>query len=302
VWWKEAVGAWSDRPFGGWGAGSFQALDLLYRTTGDLTVQDAHSVPLQWLAETGLVGGLLAIGGYALLLAGGLDAARRTTGAERAFAGALLAAGVAYGVHAFYDWDWDMPGVTFPVMVFLGVLVGSGMGRGAVRGSQRGAGIRGLALGVCTLVLCAYAISALLPSLAANKASAALTQAGAASSRTQLENALDTAELASRLDPLSDDGLAAAASVSLYLGSPSQARDYLLQAVGRDPSDERAWEQLANLELQLRDVRAAQQAVEHVLALDPRGPEGRQLTLELQELRTPPGDSATATSTPLPVG
>jgi O-Antigen ligase len=301
VWWKEAVGAWSDRPLGGWGAGSFQVLDLLYRTTGDLTVQDAHSVPLQWLAETGLVGGLLAIAGYVLLLRGGLDAVRRTTGPQRAFAAALLAGAVAYAVHAFYDWDWDMPGVTFPVLVFLGVLVGSGMGRGAWRGSQRPGWVRGLALGVCTLLLCVYAISALLPSLAATKASAALTHAGAASSRTQLEHAQGTADFAARLDPLSDAGLTAAASISLALDNQTQARSYLLQAVSRDPSDERAWEQLANLELALRDVPATQQAIKRILALDPRGTAGQQLALKLQELETPPGDSATATSTPLPV-
>ena len=93
VWWKEAIGAWSNRPFGGWGTGSFQVLDLLYRTNGHIGVQDAHSVPLEWLAETGLVGALLAIGGYGLLLAGGLDALRRKSGAERAFAAALLAGG-----------------------------------------------------------------------------------------------------------------------------------------------------------------------------------------------------------------
>jgi tetratricopeptide (TPR) repeat protein len=301
VWWKEAVGAFSDRPAGGWGAGSFEVLDLLYRTTSTLTVEDAHSVPLQWLAETGLVGALLALAGYGLLLAAGLKAVRRKEGLQRAFAAALLAGGVAYAVHAFYDWDWDMPGVTFPVLLFLGVLVGSAAGRRAWDGFPRPNAVRGLALAACTLVLCAYALSALLPSLAATKASAALTAAGTASSRSQLEDAQGTAVLASRLDPLSDGGLTAAASISLALDRPAQARAYLLLAVGRDPSDVNAWKQLANLELGLRDLPATGRAIEHVLALDPRGAPGRQLALELQELRTPPNDSATATSTPLPV-
>src|SRR6202021_1613394 len=97
-------------------------------------------------------------------------------------------------------------------------------------------------------------------------------------------------------------GLTAAASIALALGRPAQARAYLLQAVGREPSDEQAGEQLARLELELRDVPASRRAVEHVLALDPRGTAGRQFALELQELRTPPNESATATSTPLPVG
>jgi hypothetical protein len=301
VWWKNAVGAWSDRPFGGWGAGSFAVVDLLYSSASNLSVHDAHSVPLQWLAETGFVGAALAVGAFALLLIAGVEATRRKTGTERAFAAALLAAGVAYAIHSLYDWDWELPGVTFPVLVFLGALAGSAMGRRSWRARERSASVRGLALGASTFVLCVYAVSVLLPGLAATKASAALTQAGATSSRAELLHAVGTAQLASRLDPLSDAGLTAAASISVSLGHPAQARSYLLQAVGRDPSDELAWEQLANLERGLRDVRAARQAIAHVLALDPRGAMGRRLALNLQELRTPPNDSATATSTPLPV-
>ena len=158
---------------------------------------------------------------------------------------------------------------------------------------------------MCTFAVCIYTLSVVLPSLAATKASAAFTQAGATSSPTQLRQAEVTAELAARLDPLSDEGLRAAASIALYLGHRGQAQRYLLQAVGRDPSDVLAWEDLANLELRLGDARATRQALVRVLELDPRGmggPIGRQLMLGLQKLITPPNDSATATSTPLPVG
>ena len=56
VWWKEAAGAFSDRPLGGWGAGSFPVVHLLYRQD-TLSVNQPHSMPLQWLAETGTGGG-----------------------------------------------------------------------------------------------------------------------------------------------------------------------------------------------------------------------------------------------------
>jgi len=68
VWWKEAAGAASDRPLTGWGAGSFGAVHLLYRRD-NLSVKQPHSVPLQWLAETGVVGALAAVLAFALLLA-----------------------------------------------------------------------------------------------------------------------------------------------------------------------------------------------------------------------------------------
>ena len=67
VWWKEAAGAFSDRPIAGWGAGSFGVVHLLYRRDR-LSVSQPHSVPLQFLSETGLIGGVLAVLAFGLLL------------------------------------------------------------------------------------------------------------------------------------------------------------------------------------------------------------------------------------------
>src|SRR5947207_6836401 len=73
VWWKEAAGAFSDKPVGGWGAGSFGTVHLLYREQ-PLGVQQPHNVELQWLSETGIIGFVLALGGVLMLFAA---AARR---------------------------------------------------------------------------------------------------------------------------------------------------------------------------------------------------------------------------------
>ena len=77
VWWKEAARAFSDRPIGGWGAGSFGVVHLLYRRD-TLPVQQPHSVPLQLLAETGVVGAVLALAGFGLLLYGATRSVRRS--------------------------------------------------------------------------------------------------------------------------------------------------------------------------------------------------------------------------------
>ncbi len=178
LWWKEAANAFAARPLGGWGAGSFGVVHLIYRQN-TLPVAQPHSVPLQFLSETGLVGALLGVGALTLLLITAARSARRTE-AGRGAAMALLAAGAAYLVHSLYDWDWNIPALTLPALLFLGVLAGSQVTPptrdGPVRAlwEPRGLGGRSVALAAMTLGLCFFVASAVLPSLASSDARAAL--------------------------------------------------------------------------------------------------------------------------------
>ncbi|MGH2841578.1 MAG: O-antigen ligase family protein, partial [Solirubrobacteraceae bacterium] len=123
VWWEEAAGAWSERPLHGWGAGSFPVTHKLFRQE-ELGVVQPHNMPLQFLAETGLIGALLVLGGLGVLLFTALDRVRAMgPGRQRDIAVALFAGAVAWLVHSFVDWDWDIPGVTLPALLFIGVLV-----------------------------------------------------------------------------------------------------------------------------------------------------------------------------------
>jgi hypothetical protein len=286
----------SDRPLGGWGAGSFGVMHPLYRRDM-ITVLQPHSVPLQFLAETGIVGALLAIGAYVLLLLAGVRSARRRpAGGERLLAAALLAGAAAYAIHVLYDWDWDIPGVTLPAIVFLGVLAGTRIG--AHTPSAHGPGVRSIALGSLTLYLCVFAISAALPSLAASKAGSALV-AAATASPAALERAQASAALASSLDPLSDAGLRAEATIALHRGRLIQARGYLLDAVRRVPADSQAWGQLEVVDLFLHDAAGAMRAGQRMLSLDPLGLTSQALAQQANLFIAPPGDSATAISAPL---
>jgi hypothetical protein len=303
VWWKEAAGAFSDRPILGWGAGSFPVTHLLYRRD-TLSVRQPHSVPLQWLAETGLVGALLALLAFGLLIAAVTVAVRRVSDPRRRLLmAAMLGGGIAWAVHAGYDWDWDIPAVTLPAMLLMGVLAGAAAPR---RGpapwtTTAGAPARLGALALLTLGLCVYALSATLPSLAASDAGDALvTAAGSSPSATQ--DAAHEAALASRLDPLSDAGPRAQASLALRTGQMGRAQGYLLEAVRREPDDAGAWTSLAYVSLRLGDKTLGQHAAERALALDPRGQATRGLIADVFStedlLSTPPQDSATGR--PLP--
>ncbi len=304
VWWKEAAGAFSDRPFGGWGAGSFGVVHLLYRRD-TLSVQQPHSVPLQFLAETGIVGALLALAAAALLLRAGVRAVRgRGEASARLLAAALLAGAVAYAVHELYDWDWDIFGVTLPVLLILGTLVGSlASDRGSVevtplvRASSPGRGIRVIGLVLAGLCLVSFAASVVIPRLAASRASEALLQASTAPAG-RLSAALATALDASRLDPLSDAGLKAAATIAVHRGDPVRARRYLLAAVGRDPTDGSAWQQLAVEDLRMGADREGLAAAQRATALDPEGRGPIALARAAVLGAAPPGGSASATPTP----
>jgi hypothetical protein len=299
VWWKEAAGAFSDRPLGGWGAGSFGVVHLLYRRD-TLPVQQPHSVPLQFLAETGIVGAALGIGALLLLLGtAGRSVRRRPPGSERLLAAALLTGAVAYGIHSLYDWDWNIPGVTLPALVFIGVVVGARRASdGPPSPDTPALATRGLRLVALTLWLCVFALSAVLPSLAASKANSALIQAASGSS-SALRSAQASAALASSLDPLSDAGMRAEATIAIHRGLLGRARADLHAAVGRDPTDVLAWNQLALVYALLRDTSRATLAAQRVIALDPRG-QTAQTLLRSELLAAPPGESAAASQTPLP--
>jgi hypothetical protein len=298
VWWKEAAGAFSDRPLGGWGAGSFPVVHLLYRRD-TLTVNEAHSVPLQWLAETGIVGALLAGGSLVLLLvAAGVAVRAAPTPPERAVRAGLLAAGVAFAIHCLFDWDWDIPGVTLPALLCLGVLAGSAAWK---PGAPQRPRPRPLWLVVLSAALCVGAISAAIPSLAATRARSALVAAASASS-PDLGGAAAAARLASQLDPLSDAGPLAASTIALHEGERQRARRDLLDAINRQPSDPQAWAELSYVETALGDLRDGRRASQRARQLDPLGAATSSLAGAFSAngsiTAAPPADSATASPTP----
>ncbi|MFL5824866.1 MAG: O-antigen ligase family protein [Solirubrobacteraceae bacterium] len=297
VWWREAGSAFTARPAQGWGAGSFPVVHLLYRHD-TLPVQQPHSVPLQFLAETGVIGGLLGVGAFLVLAVGAVGSVRsRLPGRERLLAAALVGSALAYGVHCLYDWDWNIPALSLPTFLFLGVVAGArARGLDQAAAGRVGRGLRGLGLAAATLWLCIFALSVALPQLAADKASGALV---AASSRSgaAVQQAESDATLASSLDPLSDAGVLAQATLALHVGQRQRARLYLQDAVARDPSDAQAWRFLAVVDGQLRRLTDGRAAGQHAIRLDPLG-SFAALVLSKQVAHAPPSGSATRFATP----
>lgn len=95
----------------GTGAGTYELVWTENRPAraADLTVADAHSLYAETLSDLGLVGLLSVLVALLTVLYG---FAARLWGPHRSFYAALLAAGLAWALHAGIDWDWEMPAVT----------------------------------------------------------------------------------------------------------------------------------------------------------------------------------------------
>ncbi len=118
--WSVALRAFATEPLRGVGAGGWSVDWLRWRGVAE-SAHDAHSLPLQTLAELGLIG-ILLLGAF---VAGVVLAGRRALRLSPMAAGPVAAV-VVYFAHSPLDWDWQMPAVTLVAMVLIGALVAAG--------------------------------------------------------------------------------------------------------------------------------------------------------------------------------
>jgi hypothetical protein len=116
VWWKQAWRGFEHHALAGTGAGTFHLTNLLYRTSYLDETIEPHSLPLQFLSETGVVGFVLLVGAVLVLLWPGWKRA----GPELALALFLP----AYLLHSLVDVDWDFVAVSAPAFLAAGALAG----------------------------------------------------------------------------------------------------------------------------------------------------------------------------------
>jgi O-antigen ligase/Flp pilus assembly protein TadD len=259
-WWVESWDVFKEHPVVGSGAGTFDVARRPFRRN-IIVVVEPHSLPLQFLAETGLVGLVLLLGMLAAGVAACVAGVRRTTGAERAAATALALAGAAYILHALVDYDWDFLALSGPALLVVGLLIG--VGRPPIRAARRM--VLAGAAGLCALALL-YSVAA--PWLATRKVESAY----AALEEGDLETAARSAEDARALNPFSLDPLRVSAAVFDQAGNRQRALERLARAVELQPQNWVAWYELARYE---EDNGLTDAAIRHALEaqrLDPRNP------------------------------
>ncbi len=260
AWWDDALEVFADQRLAGTGALTYEIARKRVRDDATPVLQP-HSVPLQILADTGLVGLLLGGAAVAGLAGGAVAALRRLAGPERDAAVALVALPAAYAAHALVDYPLDFVAVTAPTLVALGALLA------AARPAARPAGglVRVAAVGAVALAVIAVLVTPALAERDVDRAVRLLND-------RQLDEAGDAADRARALDPLSLDPIFTAALVAEARGDAELARGLYRRATELQPENPSAWTVLGLYEYAVReDLCDAYEALNNAYTLDPNG-------------------------------
>ena len=252
-WWQQAWQGFEHAPVLGTGAGTFEGTNLRYRTTSlDQTIEP-HDLPLQFLSETGIVGGLLFLAATVWLIV----RARRRPGPQLALALALP----AYFLHGLLDLDWDFLSVTALVFFIAGAL--------AVRPAEGVRRPRAFTVVTATGVVLAVAFSLGAVWLGGHWDSQAAAAVGVNDAQ-----AVKLAQRSRSVDPFALDPLfqAAAAEVdrgaqikqkhakgwlAAYRAANGRAYGYYAKATQVQPKSAEAWYQLGFFQRWTRDCPRA---------------------------------------------
>jgi tetratricopeptide (TPR) repeat protein len=242
TWWHQAVQGWEHDKLLGTGAGTFHVTNLLYRDSYLDYTTEPHSLPLQFLTETGVLG-------LALLLLAALALVRGTQRRQR-HDPALALLLPAYLVHSLVDIDWDFVAVSAPAFLAAGALAG---GLPVRRVSPFGSLV---AVGAALLAF----VVLLLPWLGERWAA----QATAASPA----RAVTLADRARSVDPLLVEPLWALAIAAEVRGDLPTAYAYYLEATRKQPKNAETWLAAGQFAFEHGCMRAAYDNLEKFTELD----------------------------------
>lgn len=122
--WQVAWDDFASHPVLGIGTYNYEATYYQERDQAAGFIRQPHMLPLEVLAEKGIVGGFLFFGFLVVCLAAGLRERFRRLGSEgKAQVGAIMAALTYWFVHSSAEWFWQLPAITLPAIVYLAMLV-----------------------------------------------------------------------------------------------------------------------------------------------------------------------------------
>ena len=236
-------------PLVGIGADNFQQEYLVHGRSQE-TPRYPHSVELRTLAQTGLLGALLALAGIAAALVAAGGALRSGDMLGRAVAAAALGGFAYWLVHGSFDWFWEFAGLGAPAFALLGLacalaprsvpLGGGGERDGTGEASEHRAALTltSPSRGRLALLAAGSAVAlAAAASLAAPWLSQLEVQDAARIWTVAPGSAYSRLDEAAGLNPLATEPYLVAGSIALRLGEPGRADREFRLALGRSRAD-----------------------------------------------------------------
>jgi O-antigen/teichoic acid export membrane protein len=266
--WRVSLDALAAHPVGGLGQDNFVDYYLQHRHTGE-EPSWAHSLELQLLATTGLVGFLLFAGFLIAAVVASRPGRRRGDGIAPAVAAACVVPLVVWVVHGSVDWFWAMPALSGPALGFLGVSVAlSGRQTGVVWRRERPRRIpawvpitaAAAVFAACVVVLGFTYLSVREISVAGNIAAA------------NPGGALHDLSLAADFDPLSSDAGRLAGEIALENHLYRTAETRFRQSLGEEPLGWLSWLGAGLAASELGDRTTARHDYEIAERIDGRQP------------------------------
>jgi hypothetical protein len=233
--WSTALEAAGDQPLRGIGAGSYS---LYWNRYGNLEtpVRNAHSEPLELLAELGIAGlAAFLLFVAAVALAGIRLARRRPGGAAAGAALGLMATGL---VGVLIDWTWDVPATAVPILI-AAALCANGTFATARASSARGA-VR-FPAPAFALVAVAFAVPAVWSAGVLAASGNRLADADSALAAGRLDDAATAARAAAAIEPWNAEPWLRLATIEQAAGNITAARLDTRRAIELTPDDFRPW-------------------------------------------------------------
>ena len=263
--WRIAIADLRRESLAGIGAGSY-GLSYYQQRRQEESVRQPHSLPLQILAELGLVGGLLA-----LIATAGAAAAivrNRRTNVAAGVAGAGMAA--SWATQTSLDWLHNLPGIT--CIALLGVVAASGAEPFAAFSTRRRRQL--VLIGAAGLVALAAA------SLGRHYSADVYAERARDALPRDPAGALRASAASLELNPYAVETLYTRAAAYARLDDYARARDALMRAAAREPLNFVPWALLGDLAARRQENGQARAAYRRAVRLNPRDRQLRELVAD----------------------